>query len=191
VTMRVKPLVFAVALVLGACSTDDSCEAELISVTLPAMIVRDVVPSAETLTGEVSVGNVGAPVFEALRAVLVEDPAAATDAVIWTVPAFSPDEGWLAVAIAPPIATGDELTVGATLAGAGWGIFELPGAARLAAGLHAGNFSAASVTGGASVLGVAPLRLRLDLRGTDGAGAIVTLQGDASFAYRPGPPSCT
>jgi hypothetical protein len=47
------------------------------------------------------------------------------------------------------------------------------------------------VSGTVDVLDVSPLRLRLDLTGSDGTGAVVRVQGDASFSYLPGPPSCT
>jgi hypothetical protein len=81
--------------------------------------------------------------------------------------------------------------VESTYGGAGWGVFDLPGGTRLAAGIRAGEFAAVEVTGTAEVLRVSPLRLRLDLTGRDAADAVVRVQGDASFSYQSGPPSCT
>lgn len=190
--IRTRALLAAAALLAAGCgSGTDACQAESIGVTLPATINRNGTPSAATLAGEVSVGNVGTPAFAALRELLTGDAAAATTGVIWTVPAFEPEQGWVVVALDAPLSAGDELSVEGTYLGAGWGIFDLPGSTRLAAGLRAGNFVATTVTGTVSVLAVAPLRLRLDLLGEDGAGATVRIQGDASFSSRPGPPSCT
>ena len=189
---RTRALLAGAALLAAACgSGTDACQAELISVTLPATLERNGAPSVATLAGEVSVGTVGTPAFAALRQLLTGDAGAATSGVIWTVPAFEPEQGWVAVALDAPLAAGEELAVGSAFDGAGWGIFDLPAGTRLAAGLRAGTFAATTVTGTASVLGVAPLRLRLDLQGADGTGATVRIRGEASFSYRAGPPSCT
>jgi len=95
------------------------------------------------------------------------------------------------VAIDAPVAAGEVLPVGSTYCGAGWGVFVRPSGTRVAAGIRAGSFAAGSVSGTVDVVGVSPLRLRLDLTGSDGTGAVVRVQGDASFSYFPGPPSCT
>jgi hypothetical protein len=180
------------ALLIAGCDSGlDSCEAERIDVTMPATITRGGSPAAVTLVGQVSPSNVGVPAFATLRAVLTGDVASQTDGVIWTVPAFDPDQGWVVVAIDAPVAAGDVLTVGSTYGGAGWGVFDLPGGTRLAAGIRAGEFAAVEVSGTAEVLEVSPLRLRLDLTGRDAADAVVRVQGDASFRYQSGPPSCT
>ena len=132
-----------------------------------------------SLSGQVSPGNVGVPEFQTLRAVLTGDVAG------------QPEQGWVVVAIDAPVAAGEVLPVGSTYGGAGWGVFDLPSGARVAAGIRAGSFAAGRVSGTVEVLDVSPLRLRLDLTGSNGTGAVVRVQGDASFSYLPGPPSCT
>jgi hypothetical protein len=182
----------ALALSLAACGgPDDTCEAERIDVTFPATLTRDGQETSATLVGQVSPSNVGVPVFATLRAVLTGAVAAETDGVIWTAPAFEPEEGWVVIAIDAPVVPGDVLPVGSTYGGAGWGVFDLPSNTKLAAGIRAGGFAAATASGSVEVLGVGPLRLRLDLTGENGTGSVVRVVGDASFAYRSGPASCT
>jgi hypothetical protein len=184
--------VAALSVGLGGCgSSFDQCQAEQIDVTIAATLIRDGHETSATLSGQVSPSNVGVPVFDTLRAVLTGDVTAETAGVIWTVPAFEPEQGWVVIALDAPIATGQVLPVGSTYGGAGWGVFDLPSNTKVAAGIRAGGFAAASVSGSVEVLGVGPLRLRLDLTGRDGTDAVVQVRGDATFAYRSGPPSCT
>jgi hypothetical protein len=190
--MRFRYLAALAALPLAACgSSFDACQAERIEVTLPATITRDAGSSVATLTGQVSPSNVGVPEFATLRAVLTGDVAAETAGVIWTVPAFDPEQGFVAVAIDAPVGAGEVLTVGAAFDGGGWGLFDLAGGVRAGAGIRIGTVAADEVTGTVEVLGVEPLRLRLDLTGRSRGAVIARVQGDATFTYRPGPPSCT
>jgi hypothetical protein len=191
----VGPRLFVLALAAGSlagCGASlDSCVAERIDLTWPATIARDGAPVAVTLAGQVSPSNVGVPVFATLRAVLTGEVAAETAGVVWTVPAFEPEQGWVAVAIDAPVAVGETLTVGSTFDGGGWGIFDLPAGVRVAAGLRAGTVAASEVAGTVQVLDVDPLRLRLDLTGRNGGDVLARVQGDAAFSHQAGPPSCT
>jgi hypothetical protein len=121
----VRRHLLAVALIaapLVACGAPtDSCQAERIDVTLPATLTRDGSSEVVSLSGQVSPGNVGVPAFQTLRAVLTGDVAGETAGVIWTLPAFEPDQGWVVVAIDAPVAAGEVLPVGSTYGGAGWG----------------------------------------------------------------------
>lgn len=175
----------------GCGAASDSCQAERIDVTVFATLTREGSSEVVTLSDQVSPSNVGVPEFQTLRAVLTGDVAGETAGVIWTVPAFDPEQGWVVVAIDAPVAAGEVLPVGSTYGGAGWGLFDLPSGTRIAAGLRAGAFVASVVSGTVEVLAVSPLRLRLDLTGGDGTGAEVRVRGVASFSYLPGPPSCT
>jgi hypothetical protein len=189
------PRLLALALVAGSLmgcgSSLDSCVAERIDLTWPATITRDGAPGTVTLAGQVSPSNVGVPVFATLRAVLTGQVEAETAGVVWTVPAFEPEQGWVAVAIDAPVAVGETLTVGSTFDGGGWGTFDLPTGVRVAAGLRTGTVAASEVFGTVEVLAVTPLRLRLDLTGRNGSGVIARVQGEAAFSYQAGPPSCT
>jgi hypothetical protein len=188
--MRLVGMVLGL-LPLGACgSSADPCEAERIEVVWPATITQGGTPAAAALADQVSPSNVGVPAFETLRAVLTGDVLAATEGVVWTVPAFAPAQGYVAVAIDAPVSAGESLAIGATFDGAGWGPYQLPGGVRIAAGLRAGAATADEVTGTVEVLAVSPLRLRLDLTGRQGGDDIARVQGDASFSYRAGPPAC-
>lgn len=189
--MRSRLLALVAALSLSGCGSSlDSCEAERIDVAWPATIARDGVPAAVTLAGQVSPSNVGVPEFETLRAVLTGAVSAETAGVIWTVPAFEPEQGYVAVAIDAPVAAGETIPVGSTFDGAGWGPYDLPAGVRVAAGLRAGTVAADEVAGTVEVLAVSPLRLRLDLTGRSGGDELARVRGDAAFSYRPGPPAC-
>jgi hypothetical protein len=187
---RLLVLALAASSLAGCGSSLDSCVAERIDLTWPATITRDGAPGAVTLAGQVSPSNVGVPVFATLRAVLTGEVGAETAGVVWTVPAFEPEQGWVAVAIDAPVAAGETLTVGSTFDGAGWGVFDLAAGVRVAAGLRVGTVAASEVSGTVEVLGVDPLRLRLDLTGRNGGNLLARVQGDATFSYQAGPPSC-
>jgi hypothetical protein len=188
---RLLALALAAGSLAGCGSSLDSCVAERIDLTWPATITRDGAPGTVTLAGQVSPSNVGVPVFATLRAVLTGEVGAETAGVVWTVPAFEPEQGWVAVAIDAPVAVGETLTVGSTFDGGGWGAFDLPAGVHVAAGLRAGTVAASEVIGTVEVLAVRPLRLRLDLTGRNGADVLARVQGDAAFSYQAGPPSCT
>jgi hypothetical protein len=184
-------LALTLALALAGCGSSlDGCEAERIDVAWPATVTRDAAPTAVTLAGQVSPSNIGVPEFGTLRAVLTGDVSVQTAGVIWTVPAFEPEQGYVAVAIDAPVAAGETIAVGSTFDGAGWGPYELPAGARVAAGLRVGAIAANNVAGTVEVLAVSPLRLRLDLTARSGGDEIARVQGDAAFSYRPGPPAC-
>jgi hypothetical protein len=123
--------------------------------------------------------------------VLTGEVGAETAGVVWTVPAFEPEQGWVAVAIDAPVAVGETLTVGSTFNGGGWGAYDLPDGVRAAAGFRVGTLAAGEVIGTVEVLAVDPLRLRLDLTGRSGGNVLARVQGDAAFSYQAGPPSCT
>jgi hypothetical protein len=188
---RLLALALAADSLAGCSSSLDSCVAERIDLTWPATITRDGAPVAVTLAGQVSPSNIDVPVFATLRAVLTGEVGAETAGVVWTVPAFEPEQGWVAVAIDAPVAVGETLTVGSTFNGGGWGAYDLPDGVRAAAGFRVGTLAAGEVIGTVEVLAVDPLRLRLDLTGRSGGTVLARVQGDAAFSYQAGPPSCT
>jgi hypothetical protein len=181
----------ALPFLLSACGSPfGECRTERVEVSFPATIERGSGTESMTLEGSVAVANLSVPDFETVRAVLTGDVSAETDGVIWTVP-MATTEGWVSLAIDAPVSPGDVLTVGSTYDGAGWGPFELPGETKIAASVRDGSFIASSVTGTVEVLGVMPLRLRLDLTATDASSATVHVTGDASFTFVREPAACT
>jgi len=178
---------------LSACgSAFESCRSDRIEVALPATVDRDGRTQSVLLSGAVSPGNLSSgEEFENVRAVLTGDPAGRTGGVIWTVPAFETNPGWVAVALRAPLAPGDVLPVSTTVDGAGWGTFDLPQGTDVVVSLRAGSYVAVTASGTVRVLAVAPLRLRLDLTGRDAAGDPVRVRGDALFAFVSEPSPCT
>lgn len=184
------PLLIQPTLLLTACgSIFGDCRSERIEISLPATIEQNGAQQNVTLGDAVSVGNLSVNDFEILRAVLTGHVASQDQGVIWTVPLGA--DGWVSLAIDPPISAGTTLTVGSTYDGAGWGLYSLPGVSKVAASVHDGAFAATSVTGTVEVLGVEPLRLRLDLDATDAASTEVRVQGDATFTFISEPAACT
>ena len=182
--------VLALPILLAACGAPlGDCSAERVEVALPATIDRNGVPESVALEGAVSVGNVSVPDFETIRAVLTGDVAAETAGVIWTVPVGA--AGWVSLAVDAPLAPGATHPVGSTYDGAGWGLYDLPAGTKIAASVRDGAFAASSVSGTVEVLGVTPLRLRLDLDATDGAAQTVHVEGDATFGFVSEPAACT
>ena len=182
----------ALPILLSACGSPfGECRLDRVEVSLPATIERGSGTETATLEGSVAVGNLGLPDFETVRAVLTGDVTSENDGVIWTVPMAGTTEGWVSLAIDAPVSPGDVLTIGSTFDGAGWGRFDLPGGTKIAASLRDGAFTASSIAGTVEVLGVMPLRLRLDLTATDAADVTVRVTGDATFAFVREPAACT
>jgi len=185
-------VLLALPILLAACGSPfGDCSSERVEVSLPATIERNGVPENVTLGDAVAVGNVSVPDFATLRAVLTGDATSESAGVIWTVPLSGATQGWVSLAIDAPLSPGTTLTVGSTYDGAGWGLFDLPAGTKAAASVRDDSFAATSVTGTVEVLGVMPLRLRLDLTATDASNATVRVQGDAAFSFVSQPSPCT
>lgn len=185
-------LLVALSFLLSGCGSPfGDCRLERVEVSLPATIERVSGTETATLEGSVAVGNLSVPDFETIRAVLTGDVSAEDDGVVWTVPMAGTTDGWVSLAIDAPVAQGDILTVGSTFDGAGWGRFDLPSGTKIAASVRDGSFIAMSVTGTAEMLGVMPLRLRLDLTATDASGVTLHVTGNATFAFFSEPAACT
>jgi len=191
-TVAVGAFVVVAPGLLASCGSPfGPCFLDQVRVSLPASIERDGGTETATLTGQVAPSNLSVPEFETVRAVLTRDTSSETAGVVWTVPAFDANPGWVAVAIQAPVAAGDVLPVDQTFDGAGWGVFALGSGARIAASVRAGDYVATAVTGTVEVLAVAPLRLRLDLTARDAGGATIRVRGDASFSFERTPTACT
>jgi hypothetical protein len=182
----------ALPFLLAACGSPfGDCSSDRVEVTLPATIERNGVPESVALGDAVATGNVGAPEFETLRAVLTGDVASEDAGVVWTVSITGTSDGWISLAVDAPLSAGQTLDVGTTFTGAGWGLYDVPAGTKIAASVRDGAFIATSVTGTVQVLAVTPLRLRLDLTAADGSGLTVRIRGDASFAFVREPTPCT
>ncbi len=147
-----------------------------------ATIERNDTPQNENLTGVVAFTNVPDQ-FAALRAILTEDPTQQTHGVVWTMPAFHTNGGGIAIALQAPLRAGEVLAVNSAFNGGGWGTTSLPAGVRAQASVRADNFVATSASGSIQILGVAPLRLRMDIETKDAANSTIRISGDASFKY--------
>src|SRR5215212_11003507 len=83
----------------------DNCETEFVRVTWPATITRGSSTTSVTLTGSVSPGNIDPAQFTQLRQTLVTGGGDLTN-VVWTVPAFETNGGYVAFMHAAPLTTG-------------------------------------------------------------------------------------
>ena len=129
---------------------------------MPVTIERNGTAQNETLTGVVAFTNVPDQ-FPLLKTVLTENPSRHTEGVVWGVPAFRTNGGFIAVALQAPLRAGDSLNVTSAFNGGGWGQFDLPAGSLAQVSVRADGFVAASASGSIRILAVAPLRLRLNL----------------------------
>lgn len=149
---------------------------------MPATIERNGITQNETLSGVVAFTNVPDQ-FHLLKAVLTEDPSRSTEGVVWTVPAFQTNGGFIAVALQAPLCAGDSLLVTSAFNGGGWGQFDLPAGSRAQVSVRADSFLAVSASGSIRVLAVAPLRLRIDITTQSNNNTTIRIRGDANFQY--------
>jgi hypothetical protein len=184
--MRVSTLRIGIALLavlpgggLGACRCQD--ESHEIQGTMPAVIERDGVPISTDLVGTLYVGNDNKtlPEYAPVVDFLTLSPSQ-TGAAAWTLTAPTGLE-YLAVQLRGPRQAGEVVTVAGAFDGAGWGWEPSNSGPEARVGARTGSFVASEASGSIEVLGVAPMRLRLDVELRDGAGTTIRVRGDATF----------
>jgi len=170
----------------------DNCTAESILVSWPATVTRGSASSTVTLTGAVSPGNLDAARFSALRQLLITGGAAGSASVVWTVPAFEVNGGYVAFMHRAPLASGQTEPVNLAFDGGGWGVVssrpDSPFPATIA--VRAENFVATSASGSITAVEGLPLRLRIDVTARN-ANESMRLTGDAQFKYEQARTSCS
>lgn len=189
-------LIALMALLSGCTSFNlltDNCTAESILVAWPATITRGNTTSNVTLTGAVSPGNLDAARFNALRALLITGGTATSASVVWTVPAFEVNGGYVAFMHRAPLASGQSEPVNLAFDGGGWGVVssrpDSPFPATIA--VRAESFVATSASGSITAVEGLPLRLRIDVTARNASNESMRLTGDAQFRYERARTSCS
>ena len=189
-------LVALTALPTGCSSVQlltDNCIAESILVSWPATITRGGSSTTVTLTGAVSPGNLDAARFNALRALLITGGAATNASVVWTVPGFEVNGGYVAFMHTAPLASGQTEAVNLAFDGGGWGVVssrpDQPFPATIA--VRAENFVATLASGSITAVEGLPLRLRIDVTARNASNESMRFTGDAQFRYERARTSCS
>jgi hypothetical protein len=170
-------------LLLAGCSTEDSCDVETVVVSLPATIDFEAQQSAVQFEGQVAHGNIGDP-FITVREFLI---GSGTGGAIWTTDARDAAAAvdFAAFQLSGPLAVGDVVPVTTVLQEVGWGEPASP-APSFTVGVQ--GFTVGTVSGTFEVLGIGPLRLRIDVVASDGSRDL-RFQGEMT-ARREGDPGC-
>jgi hypothetical protein len=192
-----SPVLIAVVMLPAGCKSvqllTDNCTAESILVSWPATITRGSATTTVTLTGAVSPGNLDASRFNALRQLLITGGAGATASLVWTVPAFEVNGGYIAFMHRAPLGSGQTEPVNLAFDGGGWGVVssrpDQPFPATIA--VRAENFVATSASGSITAIVGLPLRLRIDVTATNASGETMRLTGEAQFRYEQARTNCS
>ncbi len=178
--LKIKVAAVALALALGACdSSTEPCRAESLQVRMPATVVRDGQSVTTELSYEAQIGLFSSiAAFEATRTFLTGNAAQYSGSIACS---FESSIVGLTLELQGPRQAGDVLQL-STGVFANWGPLAPPNGAVAAAAVSAANFAAqandGSVSGTVEVLGIAPLRLRLDLLATSATGDEIRIRGD-------------
>jgi hypothetical protein len=169
--------------VLGLEAIAPKCTQEQIVVTWPITITRGSSVSSPLLTTTLTQTNIDRAQFDVLRQSLTEGGETGAYNVMWTIPAFNVNGGYISLTHFAPLATGETQQVNVAFSGGGWGAHNAAAANVPGISVRADNFVATSATGSITALAAAPLRLRIDITTANAAGETIRLTGDAGFSY--------
>jgi|SRR5687768_13455264 len=178
-------IVGVVCLLSSGCASlqllTDRCTSETILVSWPATITRGSSSTNLLLTGAVSPGNLDASRFNMLKQALITGAPGLVTSVVWTVPAFEVNGGYVALMHRAPLPSGDAEPVNVAFDGGGWGFSSTGRALPAAIAVRAENFNASSATGSITAISGTPLRLRIDVTTTSASNETMRLAGEAQF----------
>jgi hypothetical protein len=183
-----KPVIaLTAALAINGCATfdflTDNCRSEWVQVDWPVSITRNGVTTTTTLKGSVAPGNIDQSQFDLFKEIVATGGRELVTNVIWSVPAFEVNGGFIGIMHEAPLAAGQNLGVG-VFDGGGWGI---PSEAIRVEGalvsVRADNFVARTATGSVTAIQSIPLKLRVDVTAGNAAGETIRIVGDAVFSY--------
>jgi hypothetical protein len=157
------------------------CEQERIEVRGTTAVQRAGQSSTDDVFGAFAPGN-NPEHYPAVKRFLIDAPPRAGEAVVWSVPAFRVNGGYIAVLLSGPLRAGDQVPVVGAFEGGGWGTSTASREASATVSVRADDFVASSASGTIEVLGVAPLRLRLDVTAGSAAGAAMRIRGEVRFS---------
>ena len=195
--MRLIPTALAASVLLASsgCAQLEfltaRCPVESITVTWPATITRGSLVTSVLLTGTVSPDNIDQAQFNTLKAGLIDGNTQSAANIIWTVPAFNVNGGYIAFLHRAPLTAGDTHQVNLAFDGGGWGVFSETRALPPTVAVRAENFNATAASGSIVVLSTSPLRLRIDVTTQNTAGETIRLTGDAGFSYNKAISNCS
>jgi hypothetical protein len=159
------------------------CEQEQLTVTFPVTVTRGGTTTSTLLTTTITPQNIDPAQFAQLRRSLVNGDASAVVNVTWTVSAFDTNGGMIAFTHAAPLSSGETQEVNGAFNGGGWGAESAARTISPAIAVRADNFLATKASGSITVLGSAPLRLRIDVTTANDAGETIRITGEAGFHY--------
>ena len=184
-TVRIAALA-ATALLSPACASVDfltgNCSTEFVRVTWPATITRGTTTTNVTLFGSVTPSNIDPTQFELLRDAVTGNRTALTT-IVWTVPAFEVNGGYVALTHTLPLTSGESDGVNFAFDGGGWGAATASRDIPATIAVRADNFNATAATGTITAISTSPLRLRIDVTVRNASNQTMTLAGEAQFEY--------
>jgi hypothetical protein len=185
-TVRTASLA-AATLLSPACATydflTDNCTSEFVRVTWPATITRGTSTTNVTLFGSVTPSNIDPTQFELLRDVVATGNRTSLTTIVWTVPAFDINGGYIAFTHTVPLQAGESDAVNFAFDGGGWGAAPASRAIPAAIAVRADNFNANAATGSLTAISTTPLRLKIDVTTRNAANQSMSLTGEAQFEY--------
>jgi hypothetical protein len=187
--MRItKSLILAATLPLSSCQTidflTDNCTSEFLRVAWTAPITRGGVTNTVLLSGSVAPGNIDPTQFTILKELLATGGREIAANVIWSVPAFDINGGFIALMHPAPMSTGQVHPVNLAFDGGGWGIVPSNREFATVVSVRANNFLATTATGSIKANNGIPLRLQMDITARSASGETIHLGGEAIFSYQ-------
>ena len=185
----------AITFLSAGCTTidflTDNCESEFVRVSWPATITRGTSTTNVTLFGSVSPGNIDPTQFELFRDVVTTGTRTNLTTIVWTVPAFEVNGGYIAFTHAVPLATGASDGINFAWDGGGWGAAPATRAIPAAIAVRADNFNADAASGTITAISTAPLLLDIDVTVRNTVNQTMRLTGKAQFEHETVRSSCS
>ena len=187
--MRIaKALLLAGMVPLSSCQTidflTDNCKSESLRVAWTAPITRGGVTNTVLLSGAVAPGNIDPSQFTIMKELLATGGREIAANVIWSVPAFDVNGGFIALMHPAPMSTGQVHPVNLAFDGGGWGIVPSNREFATVVSVRADNFLATTASGSIKANNGIPLRLQMDITARSASGETIHLGGEAIFSYQ-------
>lgn len=193
--IRKFALAASAPLILGSCQTvdflTDRCNTEFIRVNWPASITRGTNTTNVTLFQSISESNIDAEDFQLLRDVLINGNTNRSATVIWSVPAFDINGGYIGLTHSAPLAASTPQGVNFAFGGGGWGATTSSRVIQPAIAVRADNFNATAAAGTITAVNTSPLRLDIDITARNALNQTMRITGQAQFQYEKVDSSCS
>jgi hypothetical protein len=194
-SLRTFAIAVSTPIILGSCQTvdflTDRCDTEFIRVTWPATITRGGNTTNVTLFQSISEANVDAEDFRLLRDVLINGNTNRSATVVWSVPAFDINGGYIGLTHSAPLAATESHEVNFAFDGGGWGATTASRVIEPAIAIRGDNFNATAASGTITALSTSPLRLNVDITARDALNQTMRVKGEAQFQYEKVDSSCS